>query len=280
MTDRPDRQQVLQVPFGTGKQGKLSAARPGDVADIIARMGLAVPAKGRPVILVCGGADDLADAALERASAMIGPAVAAAAEVTGAVLVDGGTSSGVMRLTGQARARWPEALPVLMGVAPAGLVTYPGSPAKEGVPLEEYHSHFILADSSEWGGETRLMMAVADELAGGGRVVMVMAGGGKVATSEALEAARRGWPIFAIAGTGGLADSLLEMRTAYRVPRRRLAAPVLPDKLRYRPLPSASAIGDPDLREIVLEADIRPVTGTDPGMFSRQLAWELQKSRS
>ena len=65
----------------------------------------------------------LADAGLERASAVLGAAVAKAAQVTGAVVVDGGTSAGVMRLTGQARARWPSSLPELVGVAPAGLAT-------------------------------------------------------------------------------------------------------------------------------------------------------------
>ena len=266
------------MPFGNGNQALLAEARSDDAAGTIARMGLALPAKGRlPVIVICGGADDLADAALERAGAMIVPAVRSAAEVTGAVLIDGGTSAGVMRLTGQARARWPGALPVLIGVAPAGLVSYPGGPAGERVPLEENHSHFILADSSQWGGETRLLMAVAETLAGDGQMVMILAGGGQVATSEALEAARRGWPVFALAGTGGLTDSLLELRATYRIPRRRLAAPVLPGKLRYRPLPPSSAITDPDLREIVMQADIRPVTGTEPQTFARQLAWELQE---
>ena len=264
------------MPFGTGNQAQLSEARPGDAADVTARMGLAMPGQGRAVIVVAGGADGLVDAALERASAMIGAAVASAAEVAGAVVVDGGTNAGVMRLAGQARARWPDALPVLVGVAPAGLVTYPGSPAREGVQLEGNHSHFILADSSEWGGETRLLMTVAGQLAGGGRVVMVLAGGGQVARSEALEAARRGWPVFAIAGTGGLADELLGQWTAHRIRRRRRAAPVLPGKWKYRPLPPPSAIGDPDLREIVLQADVRPVTGTDPRMLGRELAWELQ----
>ena len=105
------------MPFGTGNQAQLSQARSGDAADVTARMGLAMPGQGRPVIVVAGGADGLVDAALERASAMLGAAVASAAEVAGAVVVDGGTSAGVMRLAGQARARWPDALPVLVGVA-------------------------------------------------------------------------------------------------------------------------------------------------------------------
>jgi hypothetical protein len=277
VSDRADQQEGLLVPFGTGNQAQLSQARSGDAADVIARMGLAMPGRGRPVIVVCGGADGLVDGELERASAMIGAAVASAAQVAGAAVVDGGTSAGVMQLAGHARARWPDALPVLVGVAPAGLVTYPGSPAGEGVPLEENHSHFILADSGDWGGETRLMMTVASQLAGGGHVVMVLAGGGQVARSEVAEAARRSWPVFAIAGTGGLADDLLGQWTNYRVRRRRRAAPVLPGKWKYRPLPPPSAMEDRDLREIVVQADVRPVTGTDPQMFGRELAWELQE---
>jgi hypothetical protein len=277
MSERADQHGVRQVLFGAGKQAQLGLARSDDVAGVIAVMGLAVPGQARPVIVVCGGADDLAGAALERAGAVVGAAVASAAGVVGAVVVDGGTSAGVMGLTGQARARWREALPVLAGVAPAGLVTYPGSVAAEGVRLEENHSHFILADSSEWGGETHLMMTVAEQIAGRGQVVMVLAGGGEVARSEVLEAARRGWPVFAIAGTGGLADELLGQWTAYRVPRRRLAAPALPGRLKYRQLPAASALSDPDLREIISHADIRPAAGADPEMLGRELAWELQE---
>lgn len=250
----PDQREPLPVRFGPGNQAMLGEARSGNEADIVARMGLSGAAKGRPVILVCGGAKDLTGAALEHASAMVGPAVASVAGVTGAVLVDGGTSAGVMRLTGQARARWPQALPVLVGVAPAGLVSYPEGPdGEERVSLEANHSHFILADSSQWGGETRLMMTVAETLAGTAPVVMVLAGGGQVAAAEALAAARRRWPVFAVAGTGGLADSLLQAAG-------RAAGPP----------------ADPALRDILAEADIRPVTGTDPGMFARQLAWELQ----
>lgn len=276
MNDRAVQRELVPVPFGNGNRAVLGVGRFGDAADVIARMGLSPPAQGRPVIVVCGGADNLADGELEQASSVIEAAVASAAEVTGAVLVDGGTSAGVMRLTGQARARWPHALPVLMGVAPAGRVTYPGGPAGERVPLEENHSHFILADSSEWGGETPLLMNVAEKLAGGGRVVMVLAGGGQVARSEALEAGRRGWPIFAVAGTGGLADSLLQLWATHRTPRRRPAAVVLPGKLKYRPQQQSSAIADPDLREIISQADIRPVTDTEPARLAMQLAWEVQ----
>jgi hypothetical protein len=254
------------ISFGDGKQAVLSDGHIGDVADVIARMELAPPAMGRPVIVVCGGAGNLDDGELDRAGAIIEAAIPSAAEATGAVLVDGGTAVGVMRLTGQARARRPDAVPVLVGVAPTGRVTYPGRPAGDGVvALDENHSHFILADSSEWGGETKLLIATAEQLAGRGRVVMVLAGGGQVARSEVLEAVRHHWPVFVIAGTGGLADSLLQLWTAHRGGKR---------KFWSRP---PATITDSDLREIISRGDIRPVTGTEPQPFARQLAWELQE---
>lgn len=204
---------------------------------------------GMPVIVVSGGADDLTGAALTRATQILGPSVSTAAATSGAAVVDGGTASGVMEITGAARARQPESMPVLLGVAPAGQVTYPGGPRGDRVPLEQNHSHFLLADSSEWGGETELLIALAAALASSGRPVVVLAGGGQVATAEVLAAVRRGWPVFVIQGTGGLADSLLQ------------------------PL---SAIQDADLREIAGAGDLRLFTGEDPGQLARQLSWELQ----
>ena len=73
-----------------------------------------------------------------------------------------------------------------MGVAPSGRVCYPGGPEGNRVPLEENHSHFILANTNEWGGETRLLITVAEALAGNGSVLVVLAGGGQAAMSEVL----------------------------------------------------------------------------------------------
>ena len=174
----------------------------GGRAVVLSRGEAGLPAN-RPVLLVCGGADDLKDGALAAAEAVVGDAVARAAEATGAVVVDGGTDSGVMRLVGRARRKHPAAIPVLVGVAPAGLVS---AAAEEGkAALEPNHTHFVLADSDEWGGETELLFDTAARIAGTARVAVVVAGGGEVARSEVAHALRRGWPVLAVAGTGGAA---------------------------------------------------------------------------
>ncbi len=136
------------VPFGAGKRARLLAgAGHRAAAELVAELGLAPPAAGRPVILVCGGAIELKGRALDRARTMIDDAVAPVAGQIGAVVVDGGTAAGTMLLTGAARVSQPDNLPVLLGVAPEGLVSYPGGPSA-GVPLDSGHSHFILAPAT------------------------------------------------------------------------------------------------------------------------------------
>ncbi|HEX3317548.1 MAG TPA: DUF4231 domain-containing protein [Solirubrobacteraceae bacterium] len=211
------------------------------------------------MILVCGGADDLRGERMAVAEGLLGPAVTSAAERTGAAVVDGGTASGVMALMGAARWDRPDAVPILLGVAPSGMVTYPGADTGDRPSLEPHHTHFVLAESNEWGGETRLMMEVSEALADSAPVVVVIAGGGAVAGAEALEAAARGWPLFVIEGTGGTADEIAAALPTRRARRRRADA----------------LLGD-GIRKIVTDGDVRPFAGSEPVQLARRLAWELQ----
>jgi SLOG in TRPM, prokaryote/SMODS and SLOG-associating 2TM effector domain 1/Protein of unknown function (DUF4231) len=271
------RGEPAEILFGNGNRALLVNDPGLDPGELLSRSGLQPGLSGSRAILVCGGADGLNGPSLVRAQAVLGDAVSAASQLAGAVVFDGGTSSGVMAITGAARARHRWTMPALVGVAPAALVSYPGcGPDGERVPLEENHSHFVLARSSEWGGETSLLIGLSAAYAAQGRTVVVLAGGGPVAKSEILESVRRGWPVFVIAGTGGTADDLLELWQAYRIPHRRAAAWLRPRKFRYRRPAPPSSIPDPGLREIVSEADIRQVTSLEPGQLARQIAWELQ----
>ena len=273
----PGRGEPAEVLFGNGNRALLVNDPGLDPGELLSRSGLQPGLSGSRAIIVSGGADGLHGTSLIRAQAVLGDAVSAASQLADAVVFDGGTSSGVMAITGAARARHRSTMPVLVGVAPAGLVSYPGCrPDGKRVPLEENHSHFVLARSSEWGGETSLLIGLSAAYAAQGRTVVVLAGGGPVSKSEILESVRRGWPVFVIKGTGGIADAILELWHAYRVPHRRAAARLLPRKFRYRRPPSLSSIPDLELREIVSEADIRRVTSPEPGQLARQIAWELQ----
>jgi hypothetical protein len=242
-----------RIRFENGNHALLLTEDAGsDPGGLLARLGFSVD-EARPVIVVCGGADDLTKEPLARAKRVLGPAVVSAARLTGAAVVDGGTEAGVMSVMGKARAEDGNDLPALVGVAPAGRVTYPGASETangERTPLEANHTHFVLAQSAAWGGETELLVEVAEAIAGQSRVVMVLAGGGDVAQAEVREAVRRDWPVFVLEGTGGTAESVAKS--------------------------SRTSTAEPELREIVREGDVRPFAGDDPAQLARRLAWELQ----
>jgi SLOG in TRPM, prokaryote/SMODS and SLOG-associating 2TM effector domain 1/Protein of unknown function (DUF4231) len=275
-TARPANGQPVQVSFDGGGRAALVEAGPGDDArGLVHALGLA-DMTGRPVILVCGGADELEGEARERAAGLVGPSVASAAALTDALVIDGGTAAGVMKLVGAARSERPGALPILVGVSPAGKVTYPGSEAASGAPLEPHHTHFVLADSAEWGGETQLLIAVVEALAADAPVVVILAGGGQVARSEALEAAIRRWPLFAIEGTGGAADEIAATFRAHREPKRRALAFQIPDREKPDGDLAVAPTADSPVRQIASRGDIRPFAGSESGQLARLLAWELQ----
>src|SRR5271170_1565016 len=96
---------------------------------------------------------------------------------------------------------------------------------------------------------------------------------GKWRRRRYLESVRRGWPVFVVAETGGLADSILQYWNTYRAPSRRRAARLLPLRYRNRKRPPLSSIEDVSLREIVDTGDIRPIIGSEPGQ--RPAPWRL-----
>ena len=198
------------------------------------------------MIIVTGGAGGL-DKDMEsneelrsRLVQLFSRGIARAAVDADALIIDGGTQSGVMALIGQGVADRGRKS-VLLGVSPAGKVTYPGGPAEgsveDGGPLDPNHSHFVLVQADEWGGETETMYELAEALAqgvlgppppaeGAGTqddeekmpskeipVVTVLVSGGLdgIAKGEALRSVRHGWPIIVVEGSGRLADEIVRL---------------------------------------------------------------------
>lgn len=197
------------IQFKNGHQAQAVTQEPGDSA--AALVGALRLETRRSVILVAGGAEALPAGARAFLTQLFGRGVARAAAEIGAVIIDGGTQAGVMEVLGQAAADRGHRGPVL-GIAPAGLVACPdgsaGGRSGDVVPLEPNHSHFILADAAAWGGELKTMFDVAAVLAEGAKAVTLVAGGGPHTLAEVRESVRRGWPVIAIEGSGGVADAL------------------------------------------------------------------------
>ncbi|MFT7834979.1 hypothetical protein Q5530_02360 [Saccharothrix sp. BKS2] len=153
---------------------------------------------GRPVLVLVGGADrmDRADVAdLEQVLRELVPLL----DARDAVVLDGGTDSGVMRAAGRARAAAGGRFP-LVGVVVAEL-------AGAVVP-EPHHTHLVLVPGRRWGDEAPWLADLADVVAGAAPSLTVLANGGAVAWEDAEHSVRRGRPLAVLRGTGRTADEI------------------------------------------------------------------------
>ena len=212
-----------------------------------------------PVLVVCGELGPLEGRERASANALVGQAVVAAARRTNAIVLDGGINAGVYALVGAAHAEDPRRLRALVGVAPAGLVQQRGVAADSGdgagptppgtATLEPYHTHVVLVDTDQWGGETRLLFALAEALAKESPVAVLLAGG-EPALAEAVAAVGHGWPLFVLTAAGGAAG--------------RLAAPM-----------RRGGIKDQSPRPTLSSGRVTPISGADAPELTRRLTWAL-----
>jgi len=173
---------------------------------IIDALGITSP---RAVILLFGGAGGLDDSRKAHLAALFADGVAPVAAELGALIIDGGTQSGVMAMMGEAVAAHPGACQ-LLGIAPEGKIAHPelsdATARSDGTLLEPNHSHFVLVESNEWGGETTKMLELARAF--NAPTVAILVNGGTIAADEALQSVRNGWPLLVFEGSGRFADEL------------------------------------------------------------------------
>jgi hypothetical protein len=235
MPDETIQPQEIVFPNNNGAK-LVTASRGAPMDGIIESLGISQP---KNLILIIGGADKLDEKLTSRLTQLFSRGIARAAADAEAVIIDGGTQAGVMQIMGQSiadRGRKSS----LLGVAPAGKVTYPGGPTiadNDSAPLDPNHSHFVLVDGKEWGSETETLFEVA--AAFDVPVLAILVNGGDVAKNELLQTVRRNWPVIVIEGSGRLADKVAGLKK------------------------QPSQIEDPVLAEIVEEGDLRifPITG-------------------
>ncbi|GAC1376778.1 MAG: hypothetical protein NVS2B12_35200 [Ktedonobacteraceae bacterium] len=169
------------------------------------------------VILVAGGAAEMRSNVATQLIPLFTTGVAELAASLDALIIDGGTQAGVMALMGQGVAE-RQHRSTLLGIAPMQTVAYPGkvtatdnTDAEELVPLDPNHSHFVLVEADEWGGETETMYALAAHFSQHSPSVAVLADGGHIARQELLYNVRQRRPIVIIEGSGRLADKIAQL---------------------------------------------------------------------
>ncbi len=138
------------ISFSNGIQAKLTTVPPSAIVkDLIPSLNLD---SYNSVIVSIGAADNLDQKLANKLASLFNRGIARGADETKSIIIDGGTQAGVMQLMGTAVAERSRKTQ-LIGVAPAGLVSYPGGPAT-GTALESNHTHFVLVEGNEWGVET------------------------------------------------------------------------------------------------------------------------------
>lgn len=189
----------------------------GDAQTIIDTFGLLSP---RPTIFITGGASAMSESDIERTRVVMESGVAAFAAQHNITIVDGGTEAGVMRMVGLARKANNYKFP-LVGIAPYDKVSYPGfnNPQAEAV-LEEGHSHFVLVNSDQWGGESQMIVNLTKAIANRQKPMMgILINGGRIAERDVYLATTQGdnrIPILILEGSGRVAD---DISTAFKTQR-------------------------------------------------------------
>ncbi len=166
------------------------------------------------LIMIAGGAAQMEEAQRPLLAQLFTHGVAQFAVARKSLIIDGGSLSGVMELMGIGIAEQHSASP-LLGVAPVGCVSYPGQSLEaahqERVPLDPNHSHFVLVETNEWGGETATMYELASLFSQGCPSVAILANGGAIAIQEVLYNVRQNRPIIVLEGSGRAADQMARL---------------------------------------------------------------------
>jgi hypothetical protein len=198
---------VFSIDFpGVGSAECVRLGDAGEIRTALGALGLHSP---RPVVVLVGGAGGVAAVHLSQLRRVFRTGLVPAMEQSGAVGMDGGTHSGVMRLFGEARAAVLASFP-LVGVACAGTVRLPGGSRARGdaADLDPRHTHYVLVPGAEWGCEAPWIARIAAELAGTAPSVTVLVNGGEIAYSDVRWSVEAGRTVLAVAGSGRAADEI------------------------------------------------------------------------
>jgi transcriptional regulator with XRE-family HTH domain len=204
---KEEAEKPFTIIFSSGLSSHaIRVHNPAELPVALRKLGLR---RSRPALVVVGGAGEISETDLARMRPLFVGVLAPLAETSGAVVVDGGTDAGVMRLMGQARAEIQATFP-LIGVAATGTVALAGAPLPrpDAAPLEPNHTHFVLVPGSEWGDDSPWLIQVAGVLAKKTPSVTVVVNGGENTWKDVMYSVEAGQEVITIVGSGRAADVL------------------------------------------------------------------------
>ncbi len=201
----------VELPLAAGRRATaVRVERRDELEDAIAALRLP---HGAPVVVLVGGAAHMSGPDAEKVRVALLEAVVPAVEAAGAILVDGGTDSGVMRLAGEARDELQASFP-LLGVVVDRLARAPGRHVDDdAADLDARHTHFVLVPGESWGDEAPWIAAVAAAVAGTAPSVTVLANGGEIAWDDVAFSVDARRPVVVLTGSGRTADEVAAAAT-------------------------------------------------------------------
>jgi hypothetical protein len=162
--------------------------------------------KDRPVISIIGGAGGMSESHLEKVKPAF-KTIVEFAHQNNAVIVDGGTDSGVMRLLGQTKKQLGLDI-ALVGIAAGGTVLFPRKEAEieDAAELESNHDIFLLVPGKEWGDESEWINGAVNSISD--NAISILINGGQISKKDFQLALDPKRPMVVLAGTGRLADEI------------------------------------------------------------------------
>jgi hypothetical protein len=183
-------------------------ARVHSASDLPAILDALAVGRGRPVLVLVGGAGRMSHEHLGQIAEVLARQVVPVLGRLGAAVVDGATDSGVMRMMGEARSAAGADFP-LVGVAAEGTVSaFPPATRAKAANIEPHHSHVILVPGNSWGDESPWLANVAAVLAGTSPSVTLVVNGGEITYHDINRSLERHRPVVVLAGTGRAADAI------------------------------------------------------------------------
>jgi len=167
------------------------------------------------VIVIVGGAGGMDAEAIGRVQAFFENHLIPFVQKKNAVIIDGGTDSGVMASIGRARKLTGSHFP-LVGVLARDVDGI-------GTMLEPHHTHFIFCPGNRWGDEVEWIAASASAISKPQPSIAILINGGQIAWEDARLNVQYGRQVLIAEGTGRTADVIATTSTGKLFDRQALS---------------------------------------------------------
>ncbi len=161
----------------------------------------------RSAIVIVGGAGGMSVEDVARIQMFFEKYLVPFALKRNAVIIEGGTDSGVMGAIGRARRLTGGNFP-LVGVLARDVEMIR-------TMLEPHHTHFVFCPGDQWGDEAEWIAAAASALAGSQPTIAIMINGGQITWDDARLNIQYGRTVLIAEGTGRTADIIATTSTGH-----------------------------------------------------------------